>query len=142
MAVTPLTFTVHDEPPRDDAAIVDAGLEAANMAAAALHEVRPLACFARLPDGEVVGGVVGRTWGLCCEVQWVKPEYRRRGIGTRLVREVESRAMERGCRTFCLETFSFQAPRLYESLGYTVRLEISGFAPGITKYVMVREQSA
>ena len=34
---------------------------------------------------------------------------------------------------------SFQAPSLYRALGYQVRLELHGFAPGIVKYTMVRE---
>jgi ribosomal protein S18 acetylase RimI-like enzyme len=133
-------YTVHDEVPRDDAALIDSGLGRANQTAAPLHEVQPLACFARRVGGEVVGGAVGRTWGTCCELQqlWVEPEQRRQGIGTHLVREFEHRASVRGCRTFYLETFSFQAPALYRALGYEVRLELRGFAPGIVKYTMVR----
>ena len=134
-------YTVHDEVPRDDAALIDSGLGHANQTAAPLHEVQPLACFARRVGGEVVGGAVGRTWGTCCELQQllVEPEQRRQGIGTHLVREFEQRASVRGCRTFYLETFSFQAPALYRALGYEVRLELRGFAPGIVKYTMVRE---
>jgi GNAT superfamily N-acetyltransferase len=133
-------FTVHDELPREDAAIVDAGLGAFNDTAAPLHEVRPLSCFARLASGEVIGGAVGRTWGGCCELQqlWVEAAHRRRGIGARLVGEFERAALARGCRTFYLETFSFQAPQLYRSLGYETALELRGFAPGIVKYTMVR----
>jgi ribosomal protein S18 acetylase RimI-like enzyme len=135
------TFTVYDDVPADVGAAVDAGLGEANAAAAPLHEVRGLSCVALLPTGEIVGGVIGRTWGLCCEVQqlWVHPAHRRRGVGSRLVRELHRRAEGRGCRTFYLETLSFQAPRLYQSLGYEVRLEIGGFREGISKYVMVRE---
>jgi ribosomal protein S18 acetylase RimI-like enzyme len=70
---------------------------------------------------------------------WVEPTLRRQGIGGRLVREFEQRAAARGCRTFCLETFSFQAPSQYRALGYEVRLELRGFAPSIVKYTMVRE---
>src|SRR5512137_3059257 len=110
-----LTFTVHDEVPPDAGRIVDDGLGAANAAAAPLQDVRPLSCFARSAAGQVVGGVVGRTWGSCCELQqvWVEPAHRRAGIGTSLVREFERHAEARGCRTFYLETFSFQAPDFY-----------------------------
>ena len=137
----PLQFTLHDDVPADAADVVDAGLGASNDAAAPLHEVQPLACFARLPGREVVGGAVGRTWGTCCELQqlWVEPALRRQGVGKRLVEQFEARARVRGCRTFYLETFSFQAPGLYRSLGYEVRLELRGFGPGIVKYTMVHE---
>lgn len=139
-----LALTVHDDLPLDECRTVDDGLGASNEAAAPLHEVRPLSCFARRPSGEVIGGAVGRTWGACCELQqlWVSPAQRRQGIGARLVRAFERRAEERGCRTFFLETFSFQAPSLYRSLGYEVRLEIQGFAPGVAKYTMVRQAGA
>jgi GNAT superfamily N-acetyltransferase len=136
-----LTFSVHDDIPRDTGRLVDEGLGAANEEAAPLDEVERLACFARLATGEVVGGAIGRTWGECCELQqlWVDRAHRRRGIGSRVVQAFERAALERGCRRFYLETFSFQAPSLYERLGYEVKLAIDGFPDGIVKYVMVRE---
>jgi ribosomal protein S18 acetylase RimI-like enzyme len=123
------------------AGIVDRGLGEFNESAAPLHDVRPLACFARTPEGSVIGGVVGRTWGLCAELQqlWVERAHRRRGIASQLVRAFEASARERGCGSVYLETFSFQAPQLYRALGYSVRLELSGFAPGINKFVMVHD---
>jgi ribosomal protein S18 acetylase RimI-like enzyme len=145
MAAEPsLTFTVHDDVPRDVGTVVDTRLHEANTAAAPLHEVRQVSCVARLVTGEIVGGAVGRTWGRCCEVEqlWVHPEYRRRGMGTRLMRDLHERAEGRGCRTFYLETMSFQAPQLYRALGYQTRLEIGGFRDGITKHYMVRDLSA
>ncbi len=140
-----MTFSidVHDALPAADTDLVDTGLGQANEAAAPLHDVCPLSCFARDPAGLVVGGAVGRTWGRCCELQqlWVTPAARRQGLGARLVRAFEQRAQARGCTTFYLETFSFQAPALYRSLGYQVKLALPGFAPGIVKYTMVREST-
>jgi GNAT superfamily N-acetyltransferase len=105
--------------------------------------VRPLACFARDADGTVIAGALGRRWGVCAELQqlWVRPDLRRQGLGARLVRAFEARAVQHGCSTAYLETFSFQAPRLYASLGYEVRHTIKGFGPGIEKHLMVHELS-
>lgn len=135
-------FSEHDEVPREAGAVVDDGLGDANAAAAPLHEVRPLSCFVRDAGGTVVGGAVGRTWGACCELQqlWVEPSLRRQGLGRRLVERFEQRARARGCRVYYLETFSFQAPRLYAALGYEVASAIEGFGPGIVKYLMVRQE--
>lgn len=135
-----IALTVHDDLPVVDAAVVDAGLGAFNLVAAPLADVRPLACFARDDAGIVVGGAVGRTWGDCCELRqlWVADAYRGRGIARRLVRAFEQRASARGCRTFYLETFSFQAPDFYRTLGYEVAAAIDGFAPGVARYTMVR----
>ena len=132
-------LTVHDQPDGEAAAVVDAGLGDANDAAAPLHEVQPLACFLRTAQGAVIGGAVGRRWGACAELQqlWVRPDLRRRGLGAQLVRAFEARAASHGCTTVYLETFSFQAPRLYASLGYEMRHTIEGFGHGIAKHLMV-----
>jgi GNAT superfamily N-acetyltransferase len=136
-----LSFDLHDDVPAEPGRIVDEGLGVANDAAAPLHEVKPLSCFVRDASGAVLGGAVGRSWGHCCELQqlWVDEAWRRRGIGARLVRQFEQRAAERGCRLFYLETFSFQAPEFYRSLGYRVVCEHRGFPHSIVKFVMQRE---
>jgi len=138
-----LDWEVRDDVPELEGGIVDHGLGEANDAAAPLHEVRRLSCFARLPSGAVVGGAVGRTWGECCELQqlWVDPVHRRQGIGAGLVRRFEQRAASRGCTSFFLETFSFQAPAFYESLGYRAATEFRGFPHDIVKYVMARHSA-
>lgn len=139
-SIIEVTITKHDEASADDLWFVDHGLHQANLAAAPLDKVRPAACFARSADGAVIGGVAGRSWGHCCEIQqiYVDSEFRRRGIGSRLVREMESVGRQRGCRLFFLETFSFQTPSLYESLGYVVAHVIDWYPHGIKKYLMMR----
>jgi GNAT superfamily N-acetyltransferase len=134
------TFEDFDDRPVAEASIIDAGLDAANRAAAPLDDVRPITCLVRAPSGDVVGGALGRTWGECAELQqlWVAPEHRRNGLGSQLVKLFEARAKARGCRTLYLTTFSFQAPTLYESLGYRSAAELRGFPGSIVKYLMVR----
>jgi ribosomal protein S18 acetylase RimI-like enzyme len=132
-------ITKHEDLPAEAAALIDAGLGTSNDAAAPLHEVRPLSCFARSEDGAVVGGAVGRSWGQCCELQqlWVHPERRRLGVGRMLIKAFEELGQRRGCSTFYLETFNFQAPELYKSVGYEVTYEHAVYPHGIVKYVMV-----
>jgi ribosomal protein S18 acetylase RimI-like enzyme len=136
----PFSVTAHDEGPPDAVAAVDHGLSEANDAAAPLHEVRPLSCFARAESGQVIGGAVGRRWGKCCELQqlWVDPSHRRNGIATKLVRAFEAHARANGCSSFYLETFNFQSPQLYRSLGYAIAYEHDVYPHGIVKYVMVK----
>lgn len=137
-----VAYELHDDDiPAEPARIVDAGLGDANERAAPIRDVRKLACFARAPDGSVFGGAVGRTWGECCHLQqlWVDASRRQGGVGTQLVRRFEERAAARGCRTFYLDTFSFQAPEFYRRLGYRPVLELRGFAPGIACYTMLRQ---
>ena len=135
-------YSIHDSHP-PEVAMVDKGLEDANNAAAPLHEVRPLSCFAHDPSGEVIGGAVGRWWGECCELQqlWVHLAYRRKGVGSQLVRMFEEKAATCGCRSFYLETFNFQAPALYQALGYEVAYKHSVYPHGIIKFIMVKHQT-
>jgi GNAT superfamily N-acetyltransferase len=134
------TLDVHDDHPGDATGIVDRGLGSSNDAAAPLHEVRLLSCFARDAAGTVIGGAVGRRWGGCCELQqlWVAPERRRQGLGAELVRAFEARARSHGCTTSYLETFDFQAPHLYESLGYRKTHAHAVYPHGIVRFTMVK----
>ena len=147
----PFHFSLHDdEVPAAAAQVVDTGLGQANAAAAPLHEVRALACFAHdgsgnllsnetgKLSGKVIGGAVGRSWGACAELQqlWVHADHRRAGLGVELLRRFEARAAERGCSLFYLDTFSFQAPGFYAKQGYTTVLRVDGLTRGISKHTM------
>jgi ribosomal protein S18 acetylase RimI-like enzyme len=135
-----ISISVHDEYPPEECAFIDDGLGTSNEAVAPLHEVKPLSCFARSETGEVIGGAIGRSWGDCCELQqlWVAPAHRHKGIATQLIGAFEAHAQCRGCTSFYLETFTFQAPALYESLGYAIAYEHNVYPHGIVKYVMVK----
>jgi GNAT superfamily N-acetyltransferase len=134
-----LQITTHDALP-PEAAAVDDGIGRYNDGAAPLHEVQPLACVARLTDGRVAGGAVGRRWGTCCELQqlWVDEGARRRGVGTRLMQAFEAHAAARGCTAVYLETFDFQAPGFYRRLGYVTEHVRGGYPHGIVRHHMVR----
>jgi len=124
-----------------DLDLVDAGLDAHNHAAAPLQEVQPLAVLVYGGDDlgtRPLGGARGRTWGRCAELQllWVDPAWRRRGLGAELVQRFEAGAAARGVELVYLETFSFQAPKLYAALGYTVATQVEGLSPGVVKYWM------
>lgn len=135
-----ITITAHDDAMVAESLVVSEGLEAFNSSVAPLHEVRPLSCFARAPDGQVIGGALGRTWGRCCELLelWVHQDHRGTKIGLQLVRAFEAQASSRGCNVFYLTTFSFQAPDFYRRLGYQVQATVSGFSGDIAKHTMVK----
>lgn len=140
-----MTFTVesHDGPlPAADAGVVDQGLGDFNDAAAPLHEVRTIGCFARDEHGAVIGGAVGRSWGEACELQqlWVDEKRRGSGLGSQLMQAFEQRGRDHGCRVFYLETFSFQAPDFYRRFGYEVVHANAAFPHGIVKSLMERRE--
>lgn len=130
-------YSIHHEPDADEV-LIDQGLGAHNDAAAPLHEVRHLSCLVHDEAGRLLGGAIGRRWGDCAELMqlWVDPAQRGRGLGAGLVRGFEAAAVTQGCRHFFLETFSFQAPGLYRSLGY-VEVHVRRHYPhGIVKHFM------
>lgn len=135
------SITAYDHCPAEESAIVDQGIGEANHAAAPLHEVQAISCFAKSPAGEVLGGAIGRGWGEVCELQqlWVAPSHRKQGIGTQLLETFEAQAMSRGCGHIHLETFSFQSPDFYEARGYQIEYVRTGFPHGIVKYHLAKQ---
>lgn len=140
VAPGPLQISTHEAWPREAAAVVDAGLDAHNATARPLQDVRALASIAHGPDGQVQGGALGRTWGQCCELQqlWVDEALRHQGLGSQLMAAFETAAMARGCNTFYLDTFSFQALDFYRGQGYEVALAIAGYTGGVVKYTLIK----
>lgn len=128
-------------PSEIDLHAVDDGLHAYNLKAADLDAVKPAACFVRDSAGRVIGGVRARTWGSACELQqlWVDEAWRRRGIGMQLLERIERLVCSRGVKTMYLDTFSWQAPRLYRRAGFVVAYEVTGFPDGATKFLMVKD---
>ena len=133
-----LQWSTVEAPLPPETEIIDAGLDRYNREAADLDAVRNFACFARAKSGEVVGGAIARCWGRCCELLhiWVAEEQRSKGIGRRLVGQVEEYAHSHEASIVYLDTFSFQAPEFYRSLGYQVVCEFEGFPDGMKKYIM------
>ena len=73
------------------------------------------------PRGEsIVAGLAGETYSgwLFIRYLWVSEALRGKGIGRELMAGAEARALERGCHSAWVDTFSFQAPGFYPKLGY------------------------
>jgi GNAT superfamily N-acetyltransferase len=61
---------------------------------------------------------------------WVADAYRKHGVGSQLMAGAEAAAREHGCRAAYLDTFTFQAPKFYERLGYREFGRLNDFPPG------------
>lgn len=117
---------------------IESGLEIFNTSSSTISEVMPLHALATGMDGNIYGGAIGRTWGVCCELQiiWVDEKYRSKGVGTLLMDSFEKEAASRGCELIYLSTFTFQGPQFYKKRGYTEVLRITGFSGGEEKIHM------
>lgn len=91
-------------------------------------------------NSRIAGGVAGWVWGGIAEVTqlWVDKACRGNAIGSQLLQAAEQHIAASGGRTVMLRTFSFQAPRFYESKGYTTVSTLEHFPEGHNYYCMLK----
>jgi len=99
----------------------------------------PAGLFVVLMDGPITaaGGGFRRHNVRTCEVKrmWTSPQYRRRGLATRVLRTLEEAAREIGYTRVILETGALQpeAVALYTQRGYS-RIEVYGHYPDASAF--------
>lgn len=96
---------------------------------------------ARSDRGRILGGVILQSYWkeTYVELLWLSPRARGKGYARRLMAEAERRARRRGSRLMHLNTFSFQAPGLYEKLGFRRFGTISGSPAGESRHWYVKQ---
>lgn len=89
-------------------------------------------------NGQWIGGLVAELcWNwLFVDKLWVDDSHRHEGIGSKLLREAERLAAERGCIHAYLTTYEFQARVFYEKHGYLVVGKLEDYPPGSAYYWM------
>ena len=115
-----VTFAIEDSPARSDAEALAWGLEAFNERAWPGHQPwQTLGVFLRR-EGKVVGGLAGELYAgwMFIKYFFLEEALRRNGIGRAVIAAAEARALERGCHSAWVDTFSFQAPEFYRKQGY------------------------
>jgi GNAT superfamily N-acetyltransferase len=115
-----------------------APLVAYNEARTGRNDSRPLILAVDDAQGEVIGGLWGRTaydW-LFIELLFVPESLRGRGLGTDLMQRAEREAVARGCHSAWLDTFEFQARGFYERFGYVCFGELRDYPTGSARYFM------
>ncbi|ENK1244461.1 GNAT family N-acetyltransferase [Clostridium sporogenes] len=73
--------------------------------------------------GEIIAGILSKIYCWNCmyiDALWVKEEYRKNGLGTKLLKEVEKIAKDKNCNLIHLDTFDFQAKDFYIKHGYEI----------------------
>jgi GNAT superfamily N-acetyltransferase len=131
-------LAVPDEPAEADRATILAGLAAFNREHAEPGSAGPLAVLLKDESGETVGGLWGETlfgW-LRIQLLFVPESLRRTSIGTALMQQAEAIAAARGCIGASLDTYSFQARRFYEKLGYDLVGTIADCPPGYARHFL------
>lgn len=119
----------------ETAKIIIDGINEYNLSkVAALGQIwTPLDFVMKDNNGIEIGGIlagIGYWKGLEIKIIWVKENYRKAGIGTKLLKYVENLAIENGATISMLDTFDFQAEEFYIKNGYQPIGEIKNFPPG------------
>ena len=92
-------------------------------------------------DGKLIAGLDACITAyriLYVSTVFVDEEYRRQGIGTLLVREMEKRARQMGATMIRLDTFSWQGKEFYEALGYQTVGSYENTAEGYAEYFFLK----
>lgn len=74
-------------------------------------------------NGDVIAGINSKMYCWNClyiDVLWVKEEYRKEGLGSKILNEIEKVAKDKGCYLIHLDTFDFQAKDFYIKRGYDI----------------------
>jgi ribosomal protein S18 acetylase RimI-like enzyme len=123
-----------------DADFLDDRLNEFNFEATGYRDGRGLSIIIREPDGAIVAGLNGFSWGGTCKVRllWVRADARGRGWGSRLLAAAEAEARARGCRHVTLSTHSFQAPDFYRARGYEIVGTVEDYPAGHRSYTLVK----
>ena len=70
---------------------------------------------------------------------FVDEEYRRKGVGKKLILEMEKRAAAMGVNTIRLDTFNWQGKEFYEALGYQSAGHYDNTEDGYSEYFFVKK---
>ena len=93
-------------------------------------------------NGKIIAGCVAKMycWNVTyIDTLWVDSEYRGKGLGKKLLAEIENTAKEKGCYLIHLDTFDFQAKEFYERFGYWVFGVLKDCPKGHCRYFLKKE---
>lgn len=90
-------------------------------------------------QGMIIAGclAVRTVWNTAeVSVLWVDADYRKQGLGSMILKEVEQEAKAKGCTIIHLDTFDWQAKEFYEKNGYSVFGTLEDCPKGHCRYYM------
>ncbi|AXF77221.1 GNAT family N-acetyltransferase [Erwinia tracheiphila] len=89
-------------------------------------EIKNMSVFMDDKEGNKIAGLLGMTWGNWMHIHflWVEETLRGSGHGAKVLHAAEQEAIVRGCRSVCVDTFSFQTREFYEKQGYRLQMTL------------------
>ena len=93
-------------------------------------------------DGKLVAGLdacITNFKILYVSTVFVDEEYRRKGLGARLMKEMEKRAAAMGVNMIRLDTYDWQGKEFYETLGYECVGHYDNKEDGFSEYFYLKK---
>lgn len=94
--------------------------------------------FGVYDNDKLIGGAVGYIawkWYFLDQL-WIDKQYRKSGIGTKIINKIEQCAKDKELLGVRMETWSFQARGFYEKKGYEVYATFEDCPPGTIDYFL------
>ena len=98
-------------------------------------------CFIAEDDGRIAGVITGRAYYNEVHIGdlIVDKDFRKYGVGSKLVAAVENAYKGKGFEKIALTTFGFQAPEFYKKLGYELEFVRNDNDPKLSKYFYLKK---
>ena len=137
----PIQYIKQENPTEDDINLVRNGLRAYNRKYWDDTKNHPFLIKINAGNESNIGGAFFYIFGNWLEIEyvWIEETFRKKGIGKKLIEEVEKLAIEEGCKKSCLNTFDFQARYFYEKQGYRVAYIQESIPKANTRYYMEKD---
>jgi ribosomal protein S18 acetylase RimI-like enzyme len=130
-------FLINDEEHSEEITFIEKELDKYNNQFVEPYFHRKLNVIIKDND-EIIGGIIGGTyWGwLYIDRFWIKKDFRKSGLGTKILQMAEKEAIGRGCQNAHLDTHDFQAVEFYLKNGYKIVSKLANLPRGFNKYLM------
>ncbi len=105
-------LVIESDPDPEHARFLDDRIYEFGVQATGITDGKLLAVLLRGPDGKVVGGAYGWTWGGTCYIRhlFIPASMRGRGLGTRIMRTVEEERGHVDASRSCWRLTTFRPP--------------------------------
>ncbi len=107
-------------PSKEDVSTIYDGLLEFNKPHFPDLEENSFGLFVRDQKTNILGGLTGKFLFTTCHITylWLSESIRGKGMGTKLIKQIESEAKILGIENIFLDTYTFQAPGFYEKIGF------------------------
>ena len=136
-----LVYRITNDGNEQDIADIYEMLKEYNLSNREQSENVPIGIFVENENNRKMAGLTGETFGnwLCIHYLFVAEHLRREGVGSKLLKAAEQEAVRRGCKYAFVDTFSFQAPMLYEKHGYKEVFTLNDYPYTGKRYYYTKE---